>query len=730
MNKTSKMSFRKKFVLWFWGLFAAGSLALVLLFVGILHGWIGYLPPLEELQNPKNRYASEIYSEDLVVLGHFFVSENRVGVQYADLPEDLVHALVATEDARFYDHSGIDFRALSRVLFTLGRKGGGSTITQQLAKQIWSKRVTSKFQRALQKPIEWVIAIELERLYSKDEIVNMYFNQFDFLNNAVGIQSAAHVYFGKAPIELNTEECATLVGMCQNPCKYNPRRHAELCTQRRNVVLSQMAKYDYITKEERDSLMALPLEIHFHRADHKEGLAPYFREMLRQELTKDGGLLEDLRKPDGGRYDIYRDGLKIYTTLDSRMQQYAEEAVLEQMKVMQKLFLSEKRTSTQMPFDSDTSPEEVQAALRRAMRDSERYRGMKRDGASESEIEAAFNTPTEMQVFSYNGAIDTTMTPMDSIRWNLSFLRCGFMAIDPHTGHVKAYVGGPNFSLSQVDMARQDPRQVGSAIKPYLFTLAMENGMWPCETIVNGPVIFNLPEGGTWDPKPGHSDVAGQAVSLTSALAQSSNWITAYLMKRFGPQPLADLMRSFGITVKEEDIVPSLCLGTPDVSVEQMADAYTTFVNRGIRTEPIYITRIEDRDGNILATFTPKTHEVINEVTAYKMIHMLRSVVDHGTGMRLRSYVSMPLGGKTGTTTNNADGWFVGFTPDIVGATWVGGANKHIHFANMANGQGAHSALPVFGLFLKKVYSDPLLGYETGRGFDIPDWFDPNEGCR
>lgn len=726
-----KKSFRTQFFLYFWGLMISGAMLVALLLTAVAHGWIGYLPELEELQNPKNQYASEVISEDLVSLGRYYRHNNRVGVQYADLNPNLVNALVATEDARFYDHNGVDFKALFRAVLKLGRAGGGSTLTQQLAKQLWSPVAGNIFERALQKPIEWVIAIRLERLYSKDEILLMYLNQFDFLYNAVGIQSASYVYFGKTPMTLNTEEAAMLVGMCKNPSLYNPRRHEERCLARRNTVLSQMEKYGYLTEAERDSLSALPIKLNYHKADHKEGLAPYFREMLRAELTKKGGILSDLRKPDGSSYDLYQDGLKIYTTIDSRMQTYAEEAVGEHMRDLQKQFFREKRRSKTAPFSNQVSSEDVDAILRRAMKQTDRYRALRRAGASEDSINRVFRTPIEMRVFTYDGPKDTTLSPLDSIRWNKFFLRCGFMAIDPHNGHVKAYVGGPDFANFQYDMAKTGRRQVGSTVKPYLYTLAMEEGMWPCDETVNDSISFLLPDGTRWTPRDDHTQNRGEMVTLAWGLQKSSNWISAYLMSLFTPQRLADLMRSFGIK-GDIDPVVSLCLGPCEVSVEEMTDAYTTFVNRGIRTEPMYITRIEDAHGNILASFTPQTHEVISALASYKMIYMLRSVVDHGTGIRLRAKygLKMPIGGKTGTTQNNSDGWFVGFTPSLVCGTWVGGEDRSIHFDNMANGQGSAMALPIYALFLKKLYDDPLLGYRVDETFDIPEWFDPNAGCK
>lgn len=761
-KETKKQSvsptFKKKFLCWFWGIFAGGILLVVLIFWMITKGWLGYLPPLDELQNPKNRFATEVFSSDMQSLGRFYRKENRVGVTYDQISPYMIDALIATEDARFYNHTGVDAKGLTRAILMLGRAGGGSTITQQLAKQLWSPRANNIFERALQKPIEWVIATKLERLYSKEEILTMYLNQFDFLYNAVGVKSAAQVYFSTTPANLKIEEAATLVGLCKNPALYNPIRRPERALARRNTVLGQMCKYDYITPEVRDSLQALPIEIKYQSVDHKQGLAPYFREYLRGVLTakqpkasnypewnkqqyeidlkqwKENplyGFCNKNHKPDGTPYDLYQDGLRIYTTIDSRMQQYAEEAVNEHIQVLQKDFYKEKKGKSYAPFSRDLSREEIDGIMNRAMRQTDRYRAMKKDGKSETEIREAFNTPVEMRVFSYNGMIDTVMTPLDSIRWNKYFLRCGFMSMDPHTGAVKAYVGGPNFAQFQYDMVNTGRRQIGSTVKPYLYTLAMDEGMWPCDSTVNDSVTLIDGNGVRWTPRDTHVKNRGEMVTLNWGLQQSSNWITAYLMSLYTPEQLVRLMRSFGIEGQLDPVV-SICLGPCEVSVKEMVDAYTTFPNKGIRVEPLYATRIEDNNGNVLATFTPKTYEIISETTAYKMIYMLRNVMDHGTGVRarLRYGLKAPMGGKTGTSQNNSDGWFVGFTPSLVSGVWVGGEDRSIHFDRMALGQGANMALPIFSLYMQKVYADPNLGYDTAEQFDIPAWFDPAQGCK
>ncbi len=749
----------KPFLIWFWSLFLGGILLVWFVMFLITRGALGYLPPLEELQNPKNRFASEIISSDMQSLGRYYRYENRVGVQYTDLSPNLINALVATEDARFYNHTGVDLKSMLRAILKLGRAGGGSTLTQQLAKQLWSPRANNIFERAMQKPIEWVIATKLERLYSKDEILLMYLNQFDFLYNAVGIQSASQVYFSTTPKDLKLEQAAMLVGMCKNPSLYNPIRHPQRATNRRNTVLGQMTKYGYIDEATRDSVAALPLTLKYSSVDHKQGIAPYFREYLRVVLTakepKDSdypewnklqyqidkwqwdnnalyGFVEKTRKPDGSKYDIYQDGLKIYTTIDSRMQKYAEEAVNEHMQDQQKAFFKELKRKKTAPFSSTLTKEEIDGIMSRSMKQTDRYRNMRRAGYSADSISQAFMTAREMQIFTYDrGMIDTVMSPYDSIKWQKSYLRCGFMSMDPHTGHVKAYVGGPNFAHFQYDMCTKGRRQVGSTIKPYLYTLAMDEGMWPCETWVYDSIHVELPNGDVWAPRDTHEDNLGDTVTLAWGLKVSSNWMSAYLMSLFTPEQLVKMMRSFGIQ-GQLDPVLSLCLGPCEVSVEEMVDAYTTFANKGIRTEPLYVTRIEDNNGNVIGTFTPRTHEIISETTAYKMIYMLREVLDHGTGVRVRfKYgIKSPMGGKTGTTNNNSDGWFMCFTPSLVTGTWVGGEDRAIHFDNLREGQGASMALPINALYLKKVFADPDLGYNEEEEFDVPAWFDPDAGCK
>lgn len=763
-NKTQKSEFRYKFKRFFWRFFVFGILCIVLMFVFINIGWIGYLPPLDELQNPRSKYASEIYSSDLQLLGRFFYNkQNRVGVHYNDISKNVVNALVATEDVRFYEHSGIDGKSVTRAIIMTGimhRKnaGGGSTITQQLAKQLYSPQATNFIQRALQKPIEWVISVKLERLYTKDEILTMYLNQFDFLNNAVGIKSAAQIYFSKSPADLKIEEAATLIGMCKNPSYFNPVRYNKRTRERRNTVLNQMRKGNYISKHQFDSLKDLPLTLRYQKVDHKLGLAAYFREYLRMILTANepnrsdyagwqaGKYEEDKKawetnplygfcnknmKPDGTPYNIYTDGLKIYTTIDSRMQSYAEEAVDEHIQILQQKFFKEKKKKSYAPFARNMSQEDIDATITRSMKQSDRYLKMKAAGNSDSEIRSSFKQRIEMQVFSYDGSIDTIMSPMDSIRYNKYFLRCGFMSMNPHSGEVKAYVGGPDFSQFQYDMVNIGRRQVGSTVKPFLYTLAMEEGMWPCDKTILQPITLIDGNGKPWTPKNSSNlNKVGESVSLRWGLANSNNWISAYLMSLFSPEAMVKIMRSFGIRGQIDPVV-SLCLGPCEISIAEMVDAYTAFPNKGIRVEPLYVTRIEDANGHVIGKFTPQMHEIFSETTSYKMIYMMRAVVDGGTGGRIRSIygLTMPMGGKTGTTQNNSDGWFMGYTPSLVSGVWVGGEDRSIHFDSMAEGQGASMALPIWALYMKKVLADRDLDYSSSEQFDVPSSFNANSGC-
>ena len=740
----------KGIVISFWLLFAIAVGAVVLLFSAIAKGSIGYMPPVEQLENPIDKYASQVVSADGKTLGIYAHSQdNRIMVNYNDLSPDLVKALIATEDVRFAEHSGIDAQGLFRAVVKRGilmqkSGGGGSTITQQLAKQLFSPSVDNVMERLFQKPIEWVIAVQLERYYTKEEIINMYLNKFDFLYNAVGIQSAARVYFGK--------EAATLVGMCKNPSYFNPRRHNERTRGRRNTVLEQMQKAGYITQAECDSLKALPLTLHFSRMDHKEGLAPYFREYLRlfltakkperknyrgwqmQQFKEDSvawetnpayGWCNKNKKADGEFYNLYTDGLKIYTTIDSRMQKYAEDAVREHIGgYLQPAFFKEKRGKSYAPFSRDLRQGEVDTIFMHAMHQTDRYRAMKKAGASEKEIKAAFNEPVEMRVFSWGGAIDTTMSPLDSIRYHKSFLRTGFMSMDPRTGHVKAYVGGIDYNDFQYDMVNGGRRQIGSTIKPYLYSLAMIEGISPCDEMLHVQQRLTDENGRLWEPRNSNKKRIGEMVSVQWGLQNSDNWVTAWLMSQLSPYTFVRLLHSFGLK-NEMDPVVSICLGTPDVSVGEMVSGYTTFANKGIRVEPLYVTRIEDPYGNTIANFNSQMSEVLTEDASYKMLHMLKNVIDGGTGGRIRARygIKAPMGGKTGTTQNNSDGWFMGFTPSLVSGVWVGGEDRSIHFDRMSEGQGASMALPIYGLYMQKVYADKTLGYSQEEDFDIPEQY-------
>ena len=749
----------RKVVKILWIFIALISLVCVFIFFSIATGWIGYMPPVEDLENPNYKFATEVFSEDGKVLGTYSYSkENRVFVGYNDLSPNIINALIATEDVRFAEHSGIDAYALTRAVVKRGilmqkNAGGGSTITQQLSKQLYSPSADNVMERLFQKPIEWVIAVKLERYYTKEEILTMYLNKFDFLNNAVGIKTAAFTYFGCEPKDLKIEEAATLVGMCKNPSLYNPVRYNERSRGRRNVVLDQMRKAGYITEAERDSLQALPLKLKYNRVDHKEGLATYFREYLRGVLTakkpdkanyrgwqmqkyyEDSldwennplfGWCEKNTKKDGTKYNLYTDGLKIYTTLDSRMQQYAEDAVTEHLKELQGYFFKEKKGAKKAPYTFRLTQEQVDEILGRAMRLSDRYRLMKKAGATEAEIKKAFDTPEEMSVFSWEGEKDTIMTPMDSIRYYKFFLRAGFMSMDPRSGHVKAYVGGPNYHYFQYDMAMVGRRQVGSTIKPFLYTLAMENGFSPCDEVRHVEYTLIDENGKPWTPRNANKKLIGDMVTVKWGLANSDNWITAYLMSKLNPYNLKRLIHTFG--VRNRDIVPSvsLCLGPCEISVGEMVSAYTAFPNKGIRVAPLFVTRIEDNDGNVLATFAPEMQEVISVSSAYKMLVMLRAVVNEGTGGRVRRLgVKADMGGKTGTTNYNADGWFMGFTPSLVSGCWVGGEDRDIHFDTMLHGQGASMALPIWTKYMVKVLGDKSLGYDENETFQLPEGYDP-----
>ncbi len=787
-NKMRQVSERaKKAIKAFWIIFGIGILSIILMFILINLGVIGHLPPIEELQNPKNKFASEVYSADGEVLGRFFESkENRVYLPYKEISPNIVHALVATEDVRFFDHSGIDERSMARVIFkTLllhhGSSGGGSTITQQLAKILYTRTAPDIIHRAMQKPSEWVIAVKLEKLYTKEEILSMYLNKFDFLNNAVGIKSASSIYFGKTPSELSIGESALLVGMLKNPSYFNPvkKKNYDRCKGRRDVVIDQMVKAGYLSDKQGDSVKSTPLVLHYTSVDHKQGLAPYFREYLRRIMTAEEPHREDYadiaqfrsdsiawkkdplygwcnknHKPDGSKYDLYTDGLKIYTTIDSRMQQYAESSVCEYLgKTLQPTFDKEKKGRPRAPFSNNTRQGQIDTIMQRAIKLSDRYRNMVQSGANETEIENAFNTKCDMDVFTwsrekihgkdtvYASTKDTVMTPLDSIRYCKSFLRCGMMSIDPFNGHVLAYVGGPDFEHFQYDMATMGRRQVGSTIKPYLYALAMESGMTPCDLAPDIQPKLVLEDGSIWAPKnvpygaQGKAEI-GSMITLKRGLQTSNNWISAYLIKQLQPSNFVRLLKAFGIKSQLSPIY-SLCLGVADISIEEMVTAYTAFANKGIETEPIFVTRIEDNNGNVISNFTPRMNEVISEETSYKMIDLLRGVIDGGTGLRLRTrrypyFVDWqtPVAGKTGTTQNNSDGWFMGFVPNLITGVWVGGEDRDVHFDDIRNGQGSSTALPIWGLYMNRVFNDKKLNktYSRGAQFNIPAGFQPCSG--
>lgn len=731
-------------------------------FIAIWNGWIGYLPELEDLQNPINRYATQVYSSDGKVLGTWHLDkENRVVVPYEKISPYVVNALVATEDERFYEHSGIDFWALGRAIIKRGilgqvEAGGGSTITQQLAKQLYSEKAHSTLERLMQKPIEWVIAIKLERNYTKQEIIALYLNYFNFLHGADGIKTAANTYFNKEPSQLDICESATLVGLCKNPSLFNPVRYPERARQRRNVVLAQMLKVGYFTQAQYDKERVKPLKLDFHRIDHKDGTATYFREFLRlymmakrpdrndesrypswnqNQYVYDSiawetdplyGWCNKNRKRDGEPYNLYADGLKVYTTIDSRMQQFAEQAMYDHVAhYLQPQFEKENRGKPNAPY-SNLSAKQVASILNRSKTQSERYRVMRQAGCSDEEIDEAFNTKVHMTVFTYHGDVDTLMSPMDSIRYYKKFLRSGMMSMDPKTGAVKAYVGGLDYEHFMYDMVMSGRRQVGSTIKPFLYSLAMENGYSPCDVAPNVQRTYMV-AGKPWTPRNGSRSRYGQMVTLKWGLAQSNNWISAYLMSRLNPYQLVQLLHDFGIN--NPDIYPSmsLCLGPCDVSVAEMVSAYTVFANHGIRCAPLFVSRIEDNEGNVITEFQPRMNEVVSAETAQKMLVMMMGVVDGGTAGRLRFRYNLTgqIGAKTGTTNLNSDGWFIGFTPDLVTGVWVGGEDRDIHFGSMAMGQGATVSLPIWALYMKSLYAHPDLGYDPEAKFDLPEGYDP-----
>lgn len=758
---------RKKLIKWVWILAFTPFLALFLFifFVGIF----AEIPSFEELENPKSKLATELISEDGEVINTYHI-ENRSYVKFQDLSPNLVNAAVATEDIRFYDHSGIDFRGLARVVvktLVMGdaSSGGGSTITQQLAKTLFPRDTTSakfpghkEFKLVVSKFKEWITAVKLERNYTKDEIMAMYMNAVFFGSNAYGIKAASQTFFAKEPWELNVEESATLVGMVNKPTRYNPVLNYERSISRRNHVLSQMNKYGFLDKESYDSIVFLPIELSYRQQDHNAGLAPYFRDMLRRYMNASEprksayyfkedyeadkvlweedplyGWLNKNKKPDGTKYSLDKDGLRIYTTLNSKMQRYAEEAVVEHLsKDLQRSFNADMRNKPNKPFALEVPEETIETLMQQARRWSDRYRNMKAAGATDEEIAESFNTKTKMRVFSWNskGYSDTIMTPNDSIRHYKSFLRAAFIAMEPHTGNIKAYVGGPNYRYFKYDNARQTKRQVGSTIKPFLYTLAMQEGYTPCDRVVNVPQTFIVGDT-TWTPKStDKAEWIGQTVTLKWGLTKSSNNISAYLMKQFGPNAMVDMCRKLGITTYLP-AVPSLCVGPADITVMEMVSAYNTFPSRGVNISPMMVTRIEDHNGNVLGNFAPRKRESISESTAYLMVNLMQGVVNEGTAGRLKWKYGMKgeVSGKTGTTNDQSDGWFIGYTPKITAGAWVGAEDRQVHFESLALGGGSNMALPIWGLFMQKVINDGTLGISHEDKFLAPPGMVLNLNC-
>ncbi|MDY7396546.1 transglycosylase domain-containing protein [Aureibaculum sp. 2210JD6-5] len=742
-KKSENTAVFKKYTKWLWILFLSGFGVIALLFLLGSLGVFGKLPTFEELENPENNLATEVISIDDKTLGKYF-NENRTPIKYKDIPENIVKALIATEDVRFYEHSGIDFYGTARAFANFGRDGGASTVTQQLAKLLFHGEGSKNLpERLLQKIKEWIIALRLERQYTKDEIITMYFNKQDFLYNAVGLRSAARIYFGKEPKDLKIEEAAVLVAMLKNPSLYNPQRERtkKIAKQRRNVVLKQMERNEVITLKQKDSLQKLPMVINFSPEDTGYGVATYFREYLRSFL-KDW--VKDNKKPDGTEYNIYRDGLKIYVTLDSRMQQYAEDAMQEHMANLQRVFNKQQAKNKKAPF-YDLTEKQIERNMESAMKRSNRYKRMKKAGISEADIKKSFEEKTEMRVFSWKGEIDTLMTPMDSIRYYKSFMRASLMSMEPQTGHVKAWVGGINYKHFQYDQVKQGKRQVGSTFKPFVYATAINQlQISPCEELSN--TIWTIPKGKYGldkDWAPDNSDHKyGGFKTLKNALATSTNVVTAQLIDKTTPQNVVKLAKNLGIE-NEIPEVPAIALGSVDLSLFEMTGAYNTFPNKGMYVKPMMVLRIEDKNGTVIDNFTPETKEVLSEESAYTVVNLLEGVTQFGSGARLRtswgkypdSIVSgfpykftNPIAGKTGTTQNQSDGWFMGFVPNLTTGVWVGGEDRAIHFADIGRGQGASMALPIWALYMKKCYADKELEISDGA-FKKPSGLDIELDC-
>jgi penicillin-binding protein 1A len=753
-RKSKKTNFAK-FIKWFWILFFAGIGSVIVVFLLASWGVFGEMPTFDRLENPQTNLATEIISSDGETLGKFYLDDNRTPVAYKDLPSNLVSALVATEDARYYEHSGIDGIGTLRAFLFLGQRGGASTISQQLARQLFvGVRSKNLFQAVIQKIKQWVIATRLERSYTKEEIIVMYMNIYDFGYNADGIRSASRIYFGKEPAQLKTEESAVLVGMLKNSSYYNPIRREELVLNRRNTVLSQMEKYGYISESQKDSLQALKMDINFNPESHREGLATYFRMYLQRFLN---GWIKENPKPalEGERdqWNIYLDGLKIYTTIDSRMQKNAEEAVEEHMKNLQAEFFHQNTPSRNptAPF-LDLEREEIKSIMERAMKNSDRWRSMKAEGKSEDQIRASFNEKREMTVFDWERETkekDTIMTPLDSIRYYKTFLRSAMMSMEPQTGHVKAWVGGLNYKHFQYDNVIQGARQAGSTFKPFVYAAAIDQLRYsPCDELPDSQYCIEAGKHGNpepWCPKNSNGKYSGQMYTLKHALANSVNSVTAQLIDRVGPKPVVQIVKNLGLTGEILE-VPSIALGTPDFNVYEMVGAYGSFVNQGVYVKPVMVTRIEDKNGTVLFEYVPETKDVLSKDVAYAMINLLEGVTQGGSGTRLRhssmkddtAYKEIitgypyeftnPIAGKTGTTQNQSDGWFMGMVPNLVTGVWVGGEDRATHFKSIIYGQGASMALPIWGLYMKKNYEDTTLGI-SAEEFPAPEEMLINIDC-
>ncbi|WP_445758061.1 penicillin-binding protein 1A [Polaribacter sp.] len=731
-----------KYLKWFWRIILGGITFIILMFFIASFGGFGALPSFEDLENPQSNLATEVISADGVTIGKY-AKENRTPITYKELPQNLVNALIATEDERFYEHSGIDFRGTARAVIKLGSGGGASTITQQLAKNLFTKNASSnKIKRVLQKMKEWVVAIKLERQYTKEEIIAMYLNTQDFIFNAVGIRSASRIYFGKEAKDLDLQEAAIIVAMLKNPRQYNPNRVISKgkSLERRNVVFAQMEKNDFITEEEKDSLQQLPLKIHFNPESHSDGYATYFRAHLQKVMRN---WVENNPKPDGEKYDIFKDGLKIYVTIDSRMQKYAEEAVKEHMANVQSYFFTEQKRNKNAPFYG-IGKEDIDRIIERGKRNSDRYIRLKAAGKSKREIDEIFNTKTDMTVFSWKGDFDTIMSPNDSIKYYKFFLRSGLVSIEPQSGHIKAWVGGIDNKHFNYDAVNQQKRQVGSTFKPFVYATAINQlSMSPCDELPN--IRYTIPSGKygliqDWTPDNADNSYGGM-VTLKAALAGSINTISARLIDMVAPENVVRLAKAAGIETAISSN-PAIALGAVDLSLLEMTSAYSTFANKGLRVTPMIITRIEDKNGTVLKDFMPKTQEVLSEETAYIILDLLKGVTNSGSGIRLRSnYTSAgkvatgfpygftnPIAGKTGTTQNQSDGWFMGMVPNLVTGVWAGGEDRATHFAGILKGQGATMALPSWAIFMRKCYADKTLKVSQSD-FDRPQNLSINVNC-